>query len=81
MPQHLFVARSRGKASVSALRLDHLVRRYAGFTAVDDLNLEVKKGELVTLLGPSGCGKTTTCAWWRGSSRRTAATSGSTTSA
>ncbi len=28
--------------------------------AVDKINLEVKKGELVTLLGPSGCGKTTT---------------------
>jgi iron(III) transport system ATP-binding protein len=28
--------------------------------AVDNMNLEVSKGELVTLLGPSGCGKTTT---------------------
>ena len=28
--------------------------------AVDDLSLEVKEGELFTLLGPSGCGKTTT---------------------
>lgn len=28
--------------------------------AVDELNLEVNKGEIVTLLGPSGCGKTTT---------------------
>jgi len=28
--------------------------------AVDDVNLEVKTGELVTILGPSGCGKTTT---------------------
>jgi len=27
--------------------------------AVNDVNLEVKRGELVTLLGPSGCGKTT----------------------
>ncbi len=29
-------------------------------TAVHDVNLEIQKGELVTLLGPSGCGKTTT---------------------
>jgi len=29
-------------------------------TAVDDVNVQVKEGELVTLLGPSGCGKTTT---------------------
>jgi iron(III) transport system ATP-binding protein len=28
--------------------------------AVEDVNLEIQKGELVTLLGPSGCGKTTT---------------------
>ncbi len=30
------------------------------FTAVDNVNVEVQEGELVTLLGPSGCGKTTT---------------------
>lgn len=30
------------------------------FTAVDHINLEIKEGEMVTLLGPSGCGKTTT---------------------
>lgn len=29
-------------------------------TAVNDISLEIQKGELVTLLGPSGCGKTTT---------------------
>jgi iron(III) transport system ATP-binding protein len=32
----------------------------AEVVAVQDVNLEIQKGELVTLLGPSGCGKTTT---------------------
>ena len=31
-----------------------------GTTAVDDLDLEVRKGEVTVLVGPSGCGKTTT---------------------
>lgn len=30
------------------------------FVAVNHINLEIKDGEMVTLLGPSGCGKTTT---------------------
>ena len=29
-------------------------------TAIDQINLEIEAGKLVTLLGPSGCGKTTT---------------------
>ena len=37
-----------------------LTKRYGDVAAVEDLNLQVKPGELVSLLGPSGCGKTTT---------------------
>jgi len=46
----------------SAVRLQNVSKRYrgSGILAVDDLTLDVKEGELVTLLGPSGCGKTTT---------------------
>lgn len=44
------------------IELKHITKVYSdnGFKAVDDFNLEVKRGEFVTFLGPSGCGKTTT---------------------
>ncbi len=41
------------------LSLRGLTRTYGSFTAVDNLTLDVPKGELVAFLGPSGCGKTT----------------------
>ncbi len=45
---------------MSKLVLRNISRTFGSFTAVDDLNLTLNEGELVSLLGPSGCGKTTT---------------------
>lgn len=41
------------------LSIQNLSKRYKTGEGVSDINFDVKKGELVTLLGPSGCGKTT----------------------
>jgi spermidine/putrescine transport system ATP-binding protein len=42
------------------VRLDRVTKRFGEVVAVDDLTLEIGKGEFFSLLGPSGCGKTTT---------------------
>ena len=42
------------------LKVSNLSKRYGKFTAVKNLNLEVKKGEIFGFLGPNGAGKTTT---------------------
>jgi spermidine/putrescine transport system ATP-binding protein len=42
------------------VRLDRVTKRFGDVTAVDDLTLDIERGEFFSLLGPSGCGKTTT---------------------
>lgn len=46
--------------SHAGLRLVGLTKILGGRTIVDDLQLDIADGELISLLGPSGCGKTTT---------------------
>jgi spermidine/putrescine ABC transporter ATP-binding subunit len=41
------------------VRLEGVSHRFGAVTALDDIELDVSDGELLTLLGPSGCGKTT----------------------
>jgi ABC-type Fe3+/spermidine/putrescine transport system ATPase subunit len=45
---------------MSKLVLRNISRTFGDYTAVDNFNLSMEEGELVSLLGPSGCGKTTT---------------------
>src|ERR1041384_598965 len=40
--------------------LQKLTKRFEETAAINDIDLEIKNGEFVSLLGPSGCGKTTT---------------------
>ncbi|HYU58305.1 MAG TPA: ATP-binding cassette domain-containing protein, partial [Actinomycetota bacterium] len=42
------------------VRLRGVTKRFGDTVAVDDMNLDVERGEFFSLLGPSGCGKTTT---------------------
>ena len=47
-------------ATDPVIRIDGLTIRYGSFVAVNDLHLEVRKGELFGLLGPNGAGKSST---------------------
>ncbi len=43
-----------------AIEVEHLVKTYAGMTAVNDITFNVAKGEILGFLGPNGAGKSTT---------------------
>lgn len=45
---------------MSTIRLENLVKRFGGFTALKTMDLSISDGEFMALLGPSGCGKSTT---------------------
>ncbi len=42
------------------IKVENLTKRYAGHTAIENLNFEVGKGEIMGFLGPNGAGKSTT---------------------
>jgi spermidine/putrescine transport system ATP-binding protein len=51
---------SEGQDGTRSVELRSVTKRFDQLAAVDDLSLELGRGEFFTLLGPSGCGKTTT---------------------
>jgi iron(III) transport system ATP-binding protein len=44
---------------MSEIRVESLIKRYGGTTALDGVSLDFPQGSFTALLGPSGCGKTT----------------------
>lgn len=44
---------------MSVLKVEHLTKKFKGLVALDNLNLDMQKGDLVGLIGPNGSGKTT----------------------
>jgi ABC-2 type transport system ATP-binding protein len=45
---------------MDSVKVDNIVKKFNGFTAVDGMSFSVKSGELFGLLGPNGAGKSTT---------------------
>ena len=43
----------------SIIKIEHLSKSFGDKKVLDDITLDIRRGEFVTLLGPSGCGKTT----------------------
>jgi len=44
----------------TVIKLENLTKKFGNFIAVDNINLEVCRGETIGLVGPNGAGKTTT---------------------
>lgn len=51
--------RARAGTIPPAIEVDHIVKKYGDFTAVDDISFSVADGEIFGLLGPNGAGKST----------------------
>ena len=57
------------------IEIDHLTKKFGPITAVDNVNFDVGRGEVVGFLGPNGAGKTTTLKMVTGFLRPTSGTS------
>jgi branched-chain amino acid transport system ATP-binding protein len=49
----------QGSAAASVLQLRGVTRTFGGLTAVDSLDMDIRKGQIFSIIGPNGAGKTT----------------------
>lgn len=41
------------------IKLEHIYKSFNNITILNDINLEIKEGEIISIIGPSGSGKST----------------------
>src|SRR5438093_10526296 len=56
---HMLTGHDGMSADVPEVSLVEVSKRFGELTAIEDISLEIRQGEFLTLLGPSGSGKTT----------------------
>jgi ABC-2 type transport system ATP-binding protein len=59
MTRDLTSPSAAANGSANAIEVEHIVKKYGEFTAVDDVSFAVKQEEIFGLLGPNGAGKST----------------------
>ena len=58
-PEHGLPGQPPGRRTAPILRTEDLTVRFGGLTALNKINLDVRRGEIRAIIGPNGAGKST----------------------